>query len=90
MHNPHGLSIQGATLYVCDGNQGLKSFNVSDPMNIQPTAKDPSLRKAYDVIALGGTQTLIVVGRDGIYQYDNSDVNNLKQISVLAVEETAS
>jgi hypothetical protein len=90
MHNPHGLSIQGSTLYVCDGNQGLKSFNVSDPMNIQPTAKDPSLRKAYDVIALGGTQTLIVVGRDGIYQYDNSDVNNLKQLSVIAVEESAS
>ncbi len=90
MHNPHGLSIQGNTLYVCDGNQGLKAFDVTDVNNIQSVGKDPSLRKAFDVIALGGTQTLIVVGRDGIYQYDNSNPNDLKRISVIAVEESAS
>jgi len=90
MHNPHGLSIQGTTLYVCDGNQGLKVLDVSNLEDIKTIGKDPSLRKAYDVIALGAKNTLIVVGKEGIYQYNNSDPANMKQISVIPVEQKAS
>lgn len=89
MHNPHGLSIQGQNLYVCDGNQGLKSFNVADPMNIQSLGGVPELRKAYDVIGMGAQGTLIVVGRDGIYQYNNSDPAKLQQISVIPVDKAS-
>lgn len=86
MHNPHGLSIQGNTLYVCDGNQGLKVLDVSDINDIKTIGKDPSLRKAYDVIALGEQKTLVVVGKEGIFQYNNSDPANLKQLSVIPVQ----
>jgi hypothetical protein len=86
MHNPHGLSIQGNTLYVCDGNQGLKVLDVTDVNDIKTVGKDPSLRKAYDVIALGEQKTLVVVGKEGIFQYNNSDPANLKQLSVIPVQ----
>ncbi len=86
MNNPHGLSVKGNNLYVCDGNQGLKILDITNPADIQPVAKDPSLRKAFDVI--NTDKSMIVVGRDGIFQYDNTDPKALKQLSVIPVTET--
>lgn len=88
MHNPHGLSVQENTLYLCDGNQGLKVYDVTDKTNISDNLLDADrdIRKAYDVIPNPDNGTLIVVGRDGIFQYDAMDPNNLERISEITIE----
>ena len=84
MDNPHGLSIAGNTLFLCEGDYGLKVFDIEDHMDIDELEhyKDFS---TYDVIALPN-KVLLVIGSDGFYQYDYSDVNNLKQLSKITVQ----
>jgi hypothetical protein len=48
--------------------------------------KDRDVRKAYDVLPNVENNTLIVVGADGIYQYDAIDPNNIERISKIARE----
>jgi hypothetical protein len=40
---------------------------------------------AYDVIPLEGKH-LLMVGKDGLYQYDTSNPKNLKLLSVIPVK----
>ena len=89
MSNPHGLSIKDDVLYICDGDQGVKVFDVSDSKNIKTLSKLPEVSKAYDVINMHNEKHLIVVGKDGIYQYDNSNPKALKQLSKLEIRKTS-
>ena len=86
MQNPHGLSIDSPTLFLCEGDKGLKVFDVTDKMAIDKNQlahfKD---MHAYDVISLG--KTLLVIGKDGFYQYDATDPKNLKLLSKILVEK---
>jgi hypothetical protein len=86
MNNPYGLGISGDILFVCDGTSGLKVYNAADPLLIaeHQLAKFPGIQ-AYDVIPLG--KSLLMIGSDGFYQYDYSDVTNIKQISVIKVKK---
>lgn len=88
MHNPHGLSVQDNILFLCDGNQGLKVFDVADKGNVLNNLKfaDRDIRKAYDVIPNLENGTLIVVGKEGIFQYDAMDPTNLERISEITIE----
>ena len=63
---PYGLAIDGNNLFVCDG--GIKHYNATDVMNL--TLKSKLIIEATDVIANNGI--LMVIGSDGIYQYDYS------------------
>jgi hypothetical protein len=47
-------------------------------------AKFPGIQ-AYDVIPLG--TSLLMIGNDGFYQYDYSDLKNIRQISVIKVKK---
>ena len=40
---------------------------------------------AYDVIPLS-TKTLLMIGKDGFYQFDTSNPNNLRQLSKIPVK----
>ena len=86
MDNPYGLGISDDILFVCDGTSGLKVYNAADPMLIAENqlAKFPGIQ-AYDVIPLG--KSLLMVGSDGFYQYDYSDVKNIRQISAIKVKK---
>ena len=88
MHNPHGLSVQGNTLYLCDGNQGLKVFDVTDKSAILDNLKDADreILRAYDVIPNPENGTVLVVGKEGIFQYDAMDPQNLERISEITIE----
>ena len=79
MNNPHGLSVEGNMLYLCDGNQGLKSFDITDKSNIAPVFTDHSM-KTYDVISDPNSASLIVVGKDGLYQFDRTNPKELKML----------
>jgi hypothetical protein len=86
MYNPHGLGVDGDLLFVCDGDAGLKVYDKSDPLQILNNQlahyKDFN---TFDVIPLN--EVLMLIGEDGIYQYDYSDPTNIRQISHLRIAE---
>jgi len=82
--NPHGLSKDGNLLFICDGAAGFKIFTASDVKNIQ-LKKQFSGLETYDVIAYNGLA--IVIAQDGLYQYDYSNSNNIRQISKISINQ---
>ncbi|HCM59944.1 MAG TPA: hypothetical protein DIS74_06160 [Bacteroidales bacterium] len=86
MFNPHGLGTDGDLLFVCDGAAGLKIYDKSDPLAIitNRIAYYPDF-DTYDVIPMNGI--LMLVGKEGIYQYDYSDPENIVQISHITITE---
>ena len=86
MFNPHGLGTDGDLLFVCDGAAGLKIYDKSNPQAIitNQVAHYPDF-DTYDVIPMNGI--LMLVGEDGIYQYDYSDPENIVQISHITIKQ---
>jgi hypothetical protein len=82
MQSPYGLGIAGDLLFVCD--EGLKVFDATDPLLIGARLLKhfPGIN-AFDVIPYNNI--LMLIGNDGLYQYDYSDVQDIKQISVLRI-----
>jgi hypothetical protein len=80
MEEPYGLGVDDSVLFVCDGNAGLKIYNASDVMAIDSNmlVQYPG-NPAFDVIPLGNV--LVMIGVDGLYQYDYSDLNNIHELS---------
>ncbi|MCE7042129.1 LVIVD repeat-containing protein [Dyadobacter sp. CY312] len=86
MQNPHGLSVDFPTLYLCEGDFGLRIFDVTDKMGIDKNMLSTfSNIHAYDVITMG--KNLLVIGKDGFYQYDASDVKDVKLLSRILVKK---
>ena len=81
MQGPFGLGIDGATLFVCDGVAGLKVYDVTDPMNIDLIAFETA-NETYDVILI--PPLAIVVGPDGLDQYDYTDVATTGELVLLS------
>jgi len=84
MTNPHGLGIDNGTLFICEGTAGLKVFDASDVYKIS----DNLLAyfgdfDAFDVIPYDNN--LIMIGKDGLYQFDYSDPSNIKLLSTVAI-----
>lgn len=88
MDNPHGLSIDGNTLFLCEGESGLKVFDIEDPKKLGNRKIDHIKNHfAYDVIALpNNANVLLMIGEDGFYQYDYSNPKKLKELSRIPVE----
>ncbi len=80
--NPHGLSKDGDILFICDGVDGLKIFNSSNVSDLQ-LLKQISNLETYDVIAFDNIA--LVVAKDGLYQYDYSDLNNIHLLSKIGI-----
>jgi len=86
MQNPHGLGLDEQTLFITEGEFGLKVFDATDPNTI-----DTNLIKqfqdihGYDVIPNNGV--LMMIGDDGLYQYDYRDIENIELLSVIPVIE---
>jgi hypothetical protein len=84
MKSPKGLGIDNGTLFVCD--DGLRVFNTADPRTIMHP--DNMLAHfgdmdGFDVIPYN--DVLMVIADDGIYQYDYSDLQLIKQLSRLPI-----
>jgi hypothetical protein len=87
MQNPHGLSVIDETLYLCEGSFGLKTFDISNVNQIAQNLQDHiSGFYAYDVIVLPPGDHVMVVGQNGLYQFDATDRTDLRQISVINIE----
>jgi hypothetical protein len=84
LDHPHGLAIDGTTLFICEGEFGLKVFDASNSRQIvQNQLAHIDNIHAFDVIPLNGV--LMVIGDDGLYQYDYSDPANLQLLSKMTL-----
>lgn len=84
MAGPYGLGIDGDILFLCDGDAGLKIFNAADKLriseNLISTFKNIN---TYDVIPVNGY--LFMIGKNGFYLYDYSNLQNIRQIGFIPV-----
>jgi len=87
MQSPYGLGIDANTLFVCEGEFGLKVFNAAEPLKVgeKQIAHFKNINM-YDVIPLGNT--LLAVGENGLYQYDYTNPQDIKYVSKLPVTKT--
>jgi len=86
MDNPHGLSVVDETLYLCEGSFGLKTFDVTNKNQIAQNLLDHVTGFfAYDVIVLPPGDHVMVVGQNGLYQFDATDRSDLKQLSMISI-----
>lgn len=78
MTKPKGLGIDNNTLFVCD--EGLKIYDATNPRGIMVNqlAHFKNM-EGFDVIAFNNL--LMMIAEDGIYQYDYSDLKNIKPLS---------
>ncbi len=83
MTHPLGLGVDGDLLFLCDDEDGLKVFNVADPQNIELIFHFQEM-VAYDVITLNGL--LLVVGPDNLYQFDYTDLDNIRVLSQIPIK----
>lgn len=83
MVNPHGLAKDGNQLFICDGKEGLKLFDATEPTAPQ-LKKQVSGMETFDVIAIAGKA--IVLAKDGLYQFSYGNNATLSQLSKLPIE----
>jgi len=86
MHHPIGLSLDDGILFLCEDDQGLKVFDAKDWKSIDKNLLDHETGfTTYDVITLPQQKIAIVIGADGLYQFDYSNPRDLKRLSLLSV-----
>lgn len=84
MTNPHGLGIDNKTLFICDGDDGLKAFDASDVLKIdQAQIAHYKEINAFDVIPFNNI--LMMIGQDGIFQFDYSNPKDIRMLSRIEV-----
>ncbi len=66
MNNPYGLGVKDDWLFVCDGNDGLKIFDIKNTPNLEQIGHFTDIN-TYDVIPLD--EKLLMVGNNTLYQY---------------------
>jgi hypothetical protein len=86
LNGPYGLGVDDDILFVCDGDAGLKVYDVTDKHHIDDhmIARFSNIN-TYDVIPVNGY--LFMIGDDGFYQYDYSNLNDIRQVSFIPVKE---
>ena len=82
MLSPYGLGLDGNTLFVTEGDSGLKIYDIKDVAKIDENLiQHMQGFNAYDVIPNNGT--LILTGSDGLYQFDYTNINDIKMLSLI-------
>ncbi len=82
LQNPYGLGIDSTTLFICDGDAGLKVYDVETPTSLRLIQKFTDIN-TFDVIPIHGV--LVMIGNDGLYQYDYNDLSNITLLSSIAI-----
>ncbi len=84
MFNPHGLGIDNGTLFICDGDEGLKIYDARDVNLITDyQIAHYSDLHAFDIIPF--QNVAIMIGKDGLRQYDYSDLSNITLLSSIQI-----
>ena len=86
LNSPSGLGIDNNVLFICDGDEGLRIFDVTDPYDVlQNELTSFSDVIAYDVIPLN--DVLMTITDEGLLQYDYSDKNTISLISTINIDK---
>ncbi len=84
MTNPHGLGKDGSALFICDGEAGLRVFDATDLSTIDDNMiAHYDKIQAYDIIPFNNIAMMI--GADGLFQYDYSDLSDIKLLSKITI-----
>jgi hypothetical protein len=85
MTNPKGLGIDRETLFLCD--DGLKVFKITDDPQklIANELRHIKGMDGFDLIPYDNV--LMMIADDGLYQYDYSNLNDLKPLSKIPIYE---
>lgn len=87
MHHPIGLSVYKDHLYLCEDDQGLKVFDASVPEEVgKHLLTQIKGITAIDIITLGEERIALVIGPDGLYQYDITEPANPEFLSFISTE----
>ena len=78
LDDPKGLALEGNYLFVCNGVSGLEIFDISNPYSLDKISGVAGIH-AYDVIL--NNNVLILVGEDGLFQYNYDNVYQLELLS---------
>ena len=84
MNNPKGIALDGEHLFVCEKENGLTVFELSNPIMPEEIYKSEDF-SAYDLIPANGL--LMVVGQDTLHQFDYTDINNIFKIGEYSLRE---
>lgn len=84
LETPYGLGVDFPTLFVCQGGKGLSVLDISTPTDPEPRQTFPDVH-AFDVIPL--SKVLLMIGNDGLYQYDYTNPGNLRLLSKIAAQQ---
>jgi hypothetical protein len=79
---PTGLAKDGNMLFICDQN-AVKIYNAANPAQLQLLQQINS-NEPYDIIVQNNRA--MVVCSNGLYQYDYSNVNHIRQLSFMPVK----
>jgi hypothetical protein len=82
MTSPQGLAVNRGILYVCNAESGLVALDVTNPYTMK-VLKEYKDFDGYDVIFT--PRSLMMIGKDGLVQYDPADPANLRQLSIIPV-----
>lgn len=83
MTSPKGLGIDKGTLFLCD--DGLKAFKLTDPQTLMSNQLiHIKGMDGYDLIPYNNV--LMMITDKGLYQYDYSNLNDIKQLSILSIK----
>jgi len=80
---PTGLSKDGNLLFICD-QTAVKIYNAAKPGDLKLLQQVKS-DEPYDIIA--ANNKAIVVCNNGLYQYDYSNINNVRLLSFLPTKK---
>ena len=91
MNGPTGLGVdeEKERLFVCD--RGLRVYDISDPVDIRQIddladIDEVSVRSAYDVIPVEELSLLILVAKEGLFQFDYSG-ERLEFVSKILIKQ---
>lgn len=78
---PYGLDMTDTVLFVCHGEDGLVAYNINRMLMGYGNAEISSITGINAFDAILWQNKLFVIGEDGFYQYDYSDIKNISLIS---------
>jgi hypothetical protein len=82
MLSPYGLGVSGKNLFVCEGDNGFKVLDITEPANPVEKHHWPDLT-SYDVIVRNNR--LIITGNKGLFQYQYDDQDKVELLSKIPV-----
>ena len=83
MKSPYGLGIINGYLFIGEGTNGLRFLDARNPVAVK-TLRILSDVEAYDVIP-ESDKLLLVTAKDGLYQYDITDMDSPKRLSKINI-----